>query len=117
MKRFTNFHEWIDQVTGCVGITSYGKQELGEIVYVELPKVGQIVNMGEAVCVVESTKAATDVHSPITGRIIETNDLLVADPGGLNREHSWLYKIDPSSSTELDRLMDQAEYEEFIAGK
>jgi glycine cleavage system H protein len=117
MKRFTNFHEWIDLTTGQVGITSYGKQELGDIVYVELPKTGQIVRSGEAVCVVESTKAATDVHSPVSGHVAEVNDLLAKDPSLLNRDHSWLYKVDLSDPTELDRLMDQVEYDKFISGK
>ena len=106
MKRFTKSHEWIDE-EGTVGITDYAKKELGDIVYVQLPIVGQSITSGKEICVLESTKAAADVYSPASGKITVINDLFLQDP-------KWLYKMDLSNDQELSSLMTQAEYDQFI---
>jgi len=106
MKRFTKSHEWIDE-EGTVGITDYAKKELGDIVYVQLPIVGQLITSGKEICVLESTKAAADVYSPASGKITVINDLFLQDP-------KWLYKMDLSNDQELSSLMTQAEYDQFI---
>ena len=99
MKEFTSTHEWIEVegVSATVGITDHAQKELGEIVFVELPKIGQTVHKGEEVCVLESTKAAADVYSPASGRVTAINDKVVQDPSLINRaaeSAGWLYKLE-----------------------
>lgn len=99
MKEFTPTHEWIEieGASATVGITDHAQKELGEIVFVELPKIGQIVQKGEEVCVLESTKAAADVYSPASGRVTAINDKVVQDPSLINRgaeSAGWLYKLE-----------------------
>jgi glycine cleavage system H protein len=82
---------------GTVGMTDYAQQELGEIVHIELPKIGSIVKEGEEVCVLESTKSATDIDSPVTGKIVAVNPALKASPGLINQSpemDGWLYRIE-----------------------
>lgn len=98
---FTPTHEWIvtEGNTATVGISDHAQKELGEIVYVELPKIGQTVQTGEEVCVLESTKAAADVYSPASGIVIAVNDLLRQTPSLINRaaeSSGWLYKLELS---------------------
>jgi len=99
MKHFTPTHEWIEMEgsIGTVGISDHAQKELGEIVYIELPKVGQMVHKGEEVCVLESTKAAADVYSPASGRVIAINDTVAQIPSLINRaaeSAGWLYKLE-----------------------
>lgn len=120
--KFTDSHEWIEMETSTiarVGITSYAQQELGDIVYVELPTVGKSVNARQEVAVLESTKAAADVYSPITGTVTEVNTKLVNAPELVNQspeQEGWLCKILVSDPAELDLLMDLADYQAMLNG-
>src|SRR5688500_16653619 len=105
--KFTESHEWIEvhSNVGVVGITDYAQKELDDIVYIELPKVGKHVKAGEEAAVLESTKAAADVYSPVSGTIIEVNQSLVTASELVNRspeKEGWLFKIKLSDPQELD---------------
>jgi glycine cleavage system H protein len=109
MIRYTDSHEWIhvQGSMGTVGITEKAGRELGEVVYAELPLVGKQVKAGEAVVVLESTKAATDVYSPVSGEIVEINQKLLDFIQHINQspeQEGWLFKIKLSKPEELDRL-------------
>jgi glycine cleavage system H protein len=109
MIRFTDSHEWIHVQgnTGTVGITEKAGRELGEVVYAELPFVGKQVKAGEAVVVLESTKAATDIYSPVSGEIVEINQKLLDFIQHINQspeQEGWLFKIKISNPKELDDL-------------
>lgn len=113
--KYSESHEWIEvkEGTGVIGVSHHAQQELGEIVYVELPKVGKDVKAGEEACVLESTKAAADVYSPVSGTILEVNSALVQTPNLINEspeDKGWLFKIRLSSPQEMDRLMEASEY-------
>lgn len=114
--KYTTSHEWIDnkpQNFAIVGVTDYAQKELGDIVYVELPKIGRLVKAGEQVCVLESTKAAADVYAPVSGTITEVNEELKADAGLVNTAaegNGWLFKMDLSSPDELNSLLDKEAY-------
>ncbi len=104
--KFTPSHEWIrvEGKIGVVGITGYAQKELGEIVHIELPKIGLIVNAGDEVCVLESTKSATDIYSPVSGKIVAVNQALKSTPDLINQSpeaDGWLYRIELSSMKEL----------------
>ena len=112
---YTDSHEWIalEGKKGRVGITKYARSELGEIVFVELPKVGTRVQAGEEVSVLESTKAASDVYTPVSGVIIAVHEALNRDLETLNQDpesSGWLFEIELSNPKELDRLLSPAEY-------
>ena|SRR3990167_5473813 len=114
--KYTDSHEWIaisGASAGKVGITAYAQKELGEIVYIELPKVGQTVKAGDAVCVLESTKAATDVYAPLSGTVGAVNEVLVKNPHALNDDPEgagWLFQIQLSHPKEQSRLLSAEEY-------
>ena len=117
---YTDSHEWIliSGNKGKVGITKHARNELGEIVYVELPKPGQKVRSGEEVCVLESTKAAADVYAPVSGAILAVHDLMSKNPHALNEDpesRGWLFEIELSNPKELDRLMSLEEYQKLIS--
>ena len=117
--KFTNEHEWLrlEGDTGTVGITDYAQQQLGDVVYVELPEIGRTVAKGEAVAVVESVKAASDIYAPAAGEIIAVNSALADAPGEVNNDAmgaGWFYKLRLSSPQEADALMDQAAYDAFV---
>jgi glycine cleavage system H protein len=117
--RFTDSHEWISVSgnKGKVGITKHARNELGEIVYVELPKVGQKVRAGEEVCVLESTKAAADVYAPVSGTILAVHDVLNQNPHALNDDPEsagWIFQIELANPKELDSLMSAEEYQALI---
>lgn len=120
--KFTDSHEWIEVEEGSlarVGITSFAQKELGDIVYVELPKINKTIEAKQEVAVLESTKAAADIYSPVTGSIIEVNSLLAATPELVNQspeEKGWLFKINLTNPAELDLLMDQKEYQAMLSG-
>ncbi|MFA6915606.1 MAG: glycine cleavage system protein GcvH [Parachlamydiales bacterium] len=119
--KYTPSHEWIEtkpQDYAIVGITDYAQKELGDIVYIELPKVGRLVKAGEQICVLESTKAAADVYSPVSGTVTEVNDQLKDNSSLVNSDaegSGWLYKIDLSAPNELDSLLDQDAYQARIS--
>ena len=120
-KLFTKSHEWIEVIgnVGTIGITQYAQRELGEIVYVQLPKVGTSIKAGQEICVLESTKAAADVYSPVSGKVVGINETVVKEPELINRfpeEQSWLFKIELSNPGELKGLLSLFDYEKLVAG-
>ncbi|MFM6950982.1 MAG: glycine cleavage system protein GcvH [Novosphingobium sp.] len=119
-RYFTQDHEWIDVdgTSGTVGITDYAQSQLGDITYVDLPAAGTTVKKGDAPCVVDSVKAASDVYSPVSGTITEANDALGDAPETVNTDPEtggWLFRIDLSDTAELDGLMDKAAYDAYVA--
>lgn len=117
--RFTESHEWIrlEGNVGTVGITDHARGELGEIVHIELPKQGQQLKAGEEVCVLESTKSAADIYSPVTGSVIEVNERLKDSLEMLNRSSEldgWLYRIELAHPKELDHLLSRTQYLQLI---
>ena len=117
--RFTKDHEWVD-VTGdeaAIGITAYAAEQLGDVVFVELPEVGRKVVASEAVAVVESVKAASDVFSPIAGEVTEVNGELIGQPALVNEDaegKAWFFKLKVANAANLDALMDRAAYAAFV---
>jgi len=110
MKKITETHEWIEVENGIgtVGVTQFAQKELGDIVFVELPQVGKHVKGGQEACVLESTKAAADVYSPVSGEITEINQVLKEAPEKVNlspEKEGWLFKIKIENASELDKLM------------
>ncbi|MGA2194700.1 MAG: glycine cleavage system protein GcvH [Bryobacteraceae bacterium] len=120
--RYTKEHEWVAAVgdAGTVGITDHAQQELGDIVYVDLPKVGTHIEQGKSLGSVESVKAVSDVYSPVSGEVTEINQTLAEKPETLNSDPhgaAWLVKIKLSAPTELAGLMSAAEYEAYIGAE
>jgi glycine cleavage system H protein len=117
--RFSNEHEWIrvEGDVGTIGITNYAQEQLGDVVFVDVPQVGRKVAKGESVAVVESVKAASDIYAPVSGEIVEGNKALSDSPGDVNAEpmgKGWFFKIKLSNKSELDGLMDEAAYDAFV---
>jgi glycine cleavage system H protein len=117
--RFTKDHEWIsvDGGIATVGITNHAQDQLGDVVFVELPEVGRKAGQAEAVAVVESVKAASDVFAPISGEVTEVNAELAANPALVNDDaegKAWFFKIRVANEGELAKLMDRAAYEAFV---
>lgn len=117
---YTTDHEWlaIDGEVATVGITDYAQSQLGDVVFVELPKIGRALKKAEAAAVVESVKAASDVYAPISGEVIETNDALAAEPALVNSDaqgKAWFFKIRIADKIELGGLMDEAAYKAHTA--
>ena len=118
-RYFTDEHEWIDVEgdTATVGITDYAQEQLGDIVFVELPEVGTAIDKGGDAAVVESVKAASDVYAPITGEVVEGNPALEEDPALVNtspEEDGWFFKMTIGDKSELDGLMDTKAYQAFV---
>ena len=116
---YSREHEWVRVMDDiCVlGITEFAQQELGEVVFVELPEVGQVFNAQEELGTIESVKAVAEVYSPVAGEVVEINDAVVDDPEMLNDDphgEGWLVKIRFSSADDLKALMNAEAYEEFI---
>ncbi len=119
--KYTNEHEWIrvDGDVGTIGITDYAQEQLGDVVFVDVPQVGRKVTKGESIAVVESVKAASDIFAPVSGEIVEANGALTNAPGDVNAEpmgKGWFFKIRLSNKSELDGLMDEAAYNTFVKG-
>jgi glycine cleavage system H protein len=119
IERFTKDHEWIrvDGGVATIGITEHAQTQLGDVVFVELPDVARKVAQGDAVAVVESVKAASDVFAPISGEVVETNNDIVGQPALVNEDaegKAWFFKLKVSNTAELDALMDRAAYEAFV---
>ena len=117
---FTTDHEWlkIDGDVATIGVTDYAQSQLGDVVFVELPKAGRTLKKGEAAAVVESVKAASDVYAPITGEVVAVNDALAADPALVNSDaggKAWFFKIKIADKKDLDGLMDEAAYKAHTA--
>ena len=119
--KYSNEHEWIrvDGDVGTIGITNYAQEQLGDVVFVEVPQAGRKVAKGEACAVVESVKAASDIFAPVSGEIVEANGALTDSPGDVNAEpmgKGWFFKIRLSNKSELVGLMDEAAYNTFVKG-
>ncbi|RXH24895.1 MULTISPECIES: glycine cleavage system protein GcvH [Bradyrhizobium] len=117
---YTSDHEWlaIDGDVATVGITDYAQQQLGDVVFVELPKIGRALKKAEAAAVVESVKAASDVYAPVTGEVLETNAELASEPALVNSDaqgKAWFFKIKIADRSELGGLMDEAAYKAHTA--
>jgi len=117
--RYTREHEWVlieqNQVT--VGITDFAQHELGEVVFVELPKVGDSVTKDEPFGVVESVKAASDIYAPVSGEVTETNDDLVSSPELINDDpygDAWLIRVEMSDPSEIEHLMSAQDYKDYV---
>ena len=120
MIKYSEDHEWIDLNgdTGTVGISPHAIEQLGDIVFVELPDVGINVDKGDAVAVFESVKAASDIYSPASGEIIEVNTVLLDDLTAITPEAAmdcWLFKVKINDTSDLDEMMDDAAYQAMIA--
>lgn len=119
ITRYTKDHEWVrlDGDIATIGITAYAAEQLGDVVFVELPKVGRVVKKGEGAAVVESVKAASDVYSPVSGEVTETNGALEDTPAGVNEapeDGGWFAKLKVTDKGDIDGLMDEAAYKEFL---
>jgi glycine cleavage system H protein len=113
--KFTKDHEYLTE-DGTVGITLYAQEQLGDIVFVELPKVGQKLKQGDEAAVVESVKAASEIYAPVSGTVTAVNDALTGDPGLVNNDPlggGWIYKIAPDNPADRDGLLDEAAYTEL----
>lgn len=117
--KYTNDHEWIkiDGDTAWVGITTYARHALGDLVYLELPEVGRALKKGDDFAVVESVKAASEIYTPVTGEIVAVNDNLQDNLDDLKEDidKGWIVKIKFSDPSETEGLMDKGAYEEFTA--
>ena len=118
-RYFTDEHEWIDVEgdSATVGITDYAQEQLGDIVFVELPSVGSMLDKGGDAAVVESVKAASDVYSPITGEVTEANGSLEDEPALVNsspEEDGWFFRMTIGDASELEGLMDDKGYKAFV---
>ena len=120
--RYSKEHEWVlvEGGVGTVGITFHAQKELGDIVYVELPKVGTLVEQGKSFAVVESVKAASEIFAPVSGEVVAVNDALSTAPETLNSDPhgaAWIAKIKLSAPEEVDRLVSPADYQSFLGAE
>ena len=117
--KYTQEHEWIrvEDGVGVVGITEYAQEQLGDIVYVELPEVGAGMTRGAEAAVVESVKAASEIYAPVGGEVTEVNQNLADNPGTVNTDamgDGWFFKMKIADTGEVDRLMDGVAYQEYV---
>ena len=119
--KYTKDHEWVSvdgEIATC-GITAYAAEQLGDVVFVELPAVGKTVTQGGDMAVVESVKAASDVYAPVSGEVVEANDVLADAPETVNEAAEaggWFAKVKLSNASELDALMDRDAYDTYLSG-
>ncbi|MBX9599473.1 MAG: glycine cleavage system protein GcvH [Bryobacteraceae bacterium] len=119
---YTKEHEWVrvDAEVGVIGITDHAQKELGDIVYVDLPKVGTVAEQGKTLGSVESVKAVSDIYSPVSGEVVEINELLASAPEKLNEDPhggAWLVKIKLSAPDEIKQLMSASDYQKYIGAE
>ena len=119
-KKYSKKHEWVelDGDTATIGITKHATEQLGDIVFTEVPDKGKIFEAGGEAAVVESVKAASDVYSPIAGEVTESNEAIVSDPSLVNQDpegNGWFFKIKVKDKSEFDTLMNKADYDKFCA--
>ena len=117
--RYTKEHEWVrvEGDTGVVGITDHAQKELGDIVYVDLPKLGAVIEAGKSLGSVESVKAVSDIYAPVSGEVSEVNGLLTPSPEKLNEDphgEAWLVKMKLSALEEINKLMSAADYQTYL---
>jgi glycine cleavage system H protein len=121
--RYTRSHEWVRALPDGsveVGITDHAQNALGDLVFVEAPQTGRQVGVGDALAVVESVKAASDVYSPVAGEVLAGNDALASQPELINQEpygQGWIARLRPGSLAEIEALLDAAAYEAFLASE
>ncbi len=118
-KKYSKKHEWVslDGESAIIGISKHATEMLGDIVFVELPEKGKNLSKDEKAAVVESTKAASDVYTPVSGEVTESNQPIVDDPSNVNKDpenNGWFFKIKIKNKSELDSLMNKSDYEKFI---
>jgi glycine cleavage system H protein len=118
--RYTKDHEWVRQEgdIAVIGISDYAQEQLGDVVYVELPEIGRAVERSKEAAVVESAKAASEVYAPVSGEVVAVNDEIVGDPAKVNADaqgEGWFIKVRLSDPKELEGLMDEAAYQAFVA--
>ena len=119
-KKYTKKHEWVEQVEGNIwriGISDYAQEQLGDIVVVELPELGDQTTLGKDCAVIESVKAASDIYAPLSGEIHKINDALTDEPALVNQEaedKGWLFEIKISDESELENMMDETAYKAFV---
>ena len=120
MLKYTEDHEWLkqegDEIT--VGITAHASEQLGDVVFIELPEVGRTVEAGEEIVVIESVKAASDIASPLDGEIVEINETIVDAPSLVNDDaegNAWFFKVKIESADQLDEYLDETAYKDLIA--
>jgi glycine cleavage system H protein len=120
--RYSKEHEWVrlEGDIGTVGITFHAQNELGDIVYADLPKPGTMVERGKAMGSVESVKAVSEIYSPVSGQVVEVNETLAAAPEKLNQDphgEAWLVKIRVSAPSEIDALLSAADYQSYVGAE
>jgi glycine cleavage system H protein len=120
--RYTKEHEWVKVESGVatIGITFHAQKELGDIVYVELPKIGALVEQGKSLAVVESVKAASEIYAPVSGEVVGANDALANTPETLNADphgEGWIAKIKLSAPEEVDRLLSATDYQNYLGAE
>lgn len=118
--KFTDSHEWIklEQEIGTVGISTFAQKELGQVVYIEMPKIGKQVKAGEEIVILESTKAAADIYAPVSGQVVAINEELLGKIDLLNtspEKEGWLFKIRLDNPDELKNLMSKEQYETLVS--
>lgn len=116
--RYSEEHEWVsvDGDIATVGISDFAQQQLGDVVFVELPEIGRAVTRGDEIAVVESVKAASEIYAPVSGEVVEVNDALSDEPGTVNESaeaDGWFFKLRLTDASELGELMDAAAYKTF----
>ena len=119
--RFTKDHEWVevDGDVATIGVTAYAAEQLGDVVFVDLPEVGRKIGAGGEAAVVESVKAASDVYCPLSGEVIARNESVVTEPAKVNEDPqgaAWFFKLKLSDPAEFAKLMSEAQYAEFVKG-
>ena len=119
--KYSKDHEWlrVEGNTATIGISDYAQEQLGDVVYVELPEIGQKFSVGAQAAVVESVKAASEIYAPASGEVVEVNNALDDNPALVNSDatgQGWFIKLKLDNPTELEALMDDNSYQEFIAG-
>ena len=120
--KYTKDHEWIrvEGDVGTVGITPYAQEQLGDVVFVELPEVGRKAEQGKEIAVVESVKAASEIFAPVTGEVVESNKALPEQPATVNSDPlgaGWFFKLRLADKGQIDKLMDEAAYKAFCEGE
>ncbi len=118
-SKYAKTHEWayMDGDIATVGISDHAQQEIGDIVFIDLPQVGQQVSAGQNCCVIESVKSASEIYAPVSGEVVEVNEALKTDPALVNREahgNGWLFKIKSSAPADYEALMDLSAYKQTI---
>lgn len=122
MLKFTKDHEWlkVEDGTATIGITAHAAEQLGDLVFVELPEVGKEIDKGGNAAVVESVKAASDVYAPVAGTVLEVNQVIVDDPSIVNTDPQgagWFFKVTVASAGDADALLDEDAYKKLISAE